>query len=104
MRTCKIVDFAVTSNRSKIERKQNNYLDPTWEEKVTVEHEEDGDNNNWRSWKLEDEWGPSKLKYYWDWPVYIEESWRLEETCCHLNSCEKPSANAGVKKSRKGIS
>ena len=25
----------------------------------------------------------------------------LEETCCHSNSSEKPSANAGVKNSQK---
>ena len=24
---------------------------------------------------------------------------RLEKTCCHTNSCEKPSANAGMKNS-----
>ena len=28
---------------------------------------------------------------------YWEGSWRLEETCCHSNSSEKPSANADVK-------
>ena len=28
-----------------------------------------------------------------------EESWRLEEICCHSDSSEKPSANADVKKS-----
>ena len=28
-----------------------------------------------------------------------EESWRLEETCCHSDSSEKPSANADVKNS-----
>ena len=26
-----------------------------------------------------------------------DESWRLGETCCHLNSNEKPSANNDVK-------
>ena len=30
---------------------------------------------------------------------YWEESWRLEETCCHSDSSEKPSASAGVKNS-----
>ena len=29
------------------------------------------------------------------------DSSRLEETCCHLNSRKKPSANAGVKNSQK---
>ena len=43
------------------------------------------------------EWGPSKRQHYWKRPEYCEESWRLEETCCHSNSSEKPSANADVK-------
>ena len=29
----------------------------------------------------------------------LDESWRLEETCCHSNSSEKPSANTDVKNS-----
>ena len=29
-----------------------------------------------------------------------EESWRLEETCGHLNSSESPSANTDVKNSK----
>ena len=28
-----------------------------------------------------------------------DESWRLEETCCHSDSSEKPSKNADVKNS-----
>ena len=28
-----------------------------------------------------------------------EKSWRLEETCCHSDSIERPSAYAGVKNS-----
>ena len=32
---------------------------------------------------------------------YYEESWRPEDTCCHLDSSEKPSTNAGVKISKK---
>ena len=32
-------------------------------------------------------------------PEYWEESWRLEDTCCHSNSSERPSANADVKNS-----
>ena len=31
-----------------------------------------------------------------DRPEYGEESWRLD-TCCHLNSNERPLANADVK-------
>ena len=30
---------------------------------------------------------------------YCEECWRLEETFCHSNSSERPSANFGVKNS-----
>ena len=36
--------------------------------------------------------------FFYDWPEYWEESWKLEETCCHSNSSRKPSANTGVKK------
>ena len=32
-----------------------------------------------------------------------EESWRLEETCCHSNSSEKPSTDADVKNSKRGF-
>ena len=37
----------------------------------------------------------SKLHHYW---VILKKSWRLEETCCHSNSSERPSANVDVKK------
>ena len=40
-----------------------------------------------------------KLLYYWERPEYWEESWRLEETCYHSNSSERPSANADMKNS-----
>ena len=36
-----------------------------------------------------------------DRPEYWEESWKLEETCCHSNSSEKPSFNTGVKNSKR---
>ena len=39
-----------------------------------------------------------RLHHYHDWPEYGEESWRLEETCCHSNSNEKSSANDRIKK------
>ena len=45
----------------------------------------------------------SKRQYICDQSEYCEESWRLEETCAHSNSNEKPSANAGVKKTRKEV-
>ena len=34
-----------------------------------------------------------------DRPEYWEESWRVEENCCHSNSSEKQSADADVKNS-----
>ena len=46
---------------------------------------------------------PSKLLHYWEWPEYWEESWRLEGTCCHSKSSERPVANADVKNSNEQI-
>ena len=45
---------------------------------------------------------PSKLQHYQDQTKYWEESWRLEETCCHSDSSGKLSANAGVKNYQMG--
>ena len=42
---------------------------------------------------------PSKRQYFWERTEYWEESWRLEETCCHSDSSERPSAYADVKNS-----
>ena len=53
------------------------------------------------TWRLEDEWRPSKLQHYWEQPEYWEESWRLEETCCHSVSREKPSSKIDVKNSQR---
>ena len=36
----------------------------------------------------------------WRSAKYSEESWRPEETCCRQDSCEKPPANARMKKSQ----
>ena len=49
--------------------------------------------------ELADEWRPSKPLHYCERPEYWEESWRLEETCCHSNSSERPSANTDEKNS-----
>ena len=46
-------------------------------------------------------WILSKLLHCWDRPEYWEESWILEETCCHSNSSEKSIANSGVKNSQR---
>ena len=43
---------------------------------------------------------PSKQQHCWDQSEYKEEFRRLDETCCHSDSCEKQSANAGVKNSK----
>ena len=50
---------------------------------------------DWRTWKLD---GQVETIQITDGPEYWEESWRLEETCCHLNSIERLSANVDVKK------
>ena len=47
-----------------------------------------------------EEWRPSKLLHCRERPEYWEESWRLEETCCHSNFRERPSANVDVKNSQ----
>ena len=38
-----------------------------------------------------------RLLHYWERPEYWEGSYRLEETCCHSNSIEWPSAKADMK-------
>ena len=45
-------------------------------------------------------WRPSKQQHYWERSEYWEESWRLEETCCHSNSSGRPSTGADVKNSK----
>ena len=54
----------------------------------------------WKTLKSENKWRPFKLQHYWERPEYWEKSRRLEETCCHSNSSERPSADAGVKNSQ----
>ena len=112
---CKIVDFAVPADhRIKLKEceKKDKYLDLARELKKTMEHEGDNYTNcdwcfwysnyrtikrNWRTWKLSDKWRPSKLTHYWKHPEYWEESLRLDETCCHSNSNERPSAKTDMK-------
>ena len=36
---------------------------------------------------------------YWKRSEYWEGSWRLEETCCHSNSSERPSGKTDEKNS-----
>ena len=102
-RTCKIVDFA---------EKKDKYLDlarelkKLWNMQVTIiliVIGAFGTVTKGLLKGLEDlEVGrPSKLQHYWERPEYWEKSWRLEETCCHSNSSERPSANADVKNSKR---
>ena len=72
---------------------------------IYVEHVTNGNTNcNWRSKKkkgknrqFEDKSWSSKLQHYWERPQYWEESWRLEETCCHSDSSEGLLVNIGGK-------
>ena len=82
MRICKIVDFAVPADhRIKLKEceKMDKYLDLVWKLKKTMKHEGDNYTNwdwcflysklkdcqrDWRTWKLEDDWKPSKLQHY----------------------------------------
>ena len=41
-----------------------------------------------------------QIQHYWEQPEYWEASWRLEETCCHSNASEKPSAKTDAKNSK----
>ena len=41
--------------------------------------------------------GLETIQHYNDLAEYQEESWWLEETCCHLNSAQKPSGNTNMK-------
>ena len=42
---------------------------------------------------------PSIPQHYYNCLGYLKGSWRLEETCCHSNSREKPLVKVGVKNS-----
>ena len=46
---------------------------------------------DWKSWKSK---GESKLQNCLGQPEFSEESKISEETCCHSESSERPSANA----------
>ena len=80
-RTCKIVDFAVPADhriKLKDSEKKDKYLDlarelkKLWNMKVTIipigigtfGTVTKGLLKDWRTWKLEDEWRPSKLQHY----------------------------------------
>ena len=105
-RTCKIVDFAVPAECEK----KDKYLDlakelkKLWNMPVTIIPIIIGAFGTVTKGLLKgledlEVGGPFKLLHYWERPEYWEESWRLEETCCHSDSSEKPSANADAKNS-----
>ena len=39
-------------------------------------------------------------QHWWDWLEYSEESWRPEDSRCHLDSSERQSTNSGIKNSQ----
>ena len=121
-RICKIVDFAVpTEQRIKLKEceKKDKYLNLARELKKTMKHEGDDCTNCdycfWHSdWRIIK--GSEGFGSWWtsgDHPndSIIEDGQntekspgdlrRLEETCYHLNSCGKSSANAVVKNSKR---
>ena len=112
--TCKIVDFAVPADHKmklKEIEKNDKFLDLARELKkisnmnVTIipivigafGTVTKGLLKGLGAWRLAEEWRPSKLQHCWERPKYWEESWRLDETCCHSGSSERPSAIADVK-------
>ena len=76
-----------------------------------MEYESDGDTNcnrctcysherigkDTEGYGKKDEGRTSKLQHSWDRLEYLEESYRLDEICCHSNASGKPSVNAGIK-------
>ena len=74
-----------------------------------IDHKSDGDTNcNWcaqysyqRISISTGELGNKSTSGHHLNPSEYQESWGLEETCCHWYSSEKPSADAGVKNSQK---
>ena len=111
-RILKIVDFAVPADhRIKLKewKRKDKYFDlarelkKLWNMKVTIIPIVIGAfgtvTKGLLKEDLADEWRPSKQQHYWKRPEYWEESWRLEETCSHSVSSERPSANADVKNS-----
>ena len=116
-RTWKIVDFAVPADhrvKLKESEKMEKYLDLIWEMKklwnmkvtiIPIVIGAFGTVTKGLIKRLEDlkkqkEWRPSKLLHYWERPEYWEVSWRLGDTCCLSDSCERPSASANVKNSQ----
>ena len=114
MRICKIIDFAVPADhRINLKESENKdkYLDlareikKLWNMKVTIVPIVIGALGTVTKGLLKgledlEVGGLSKRQHCWGRPESWDESWRLEETCCHSNSSEKPSANTDVKNSK----
>ena len=113
-RICKIVDFAVPADhRIKLKQceKRDKYLDlarelkKLWNMKVTFipivigafGTVTKGLLKGLEDLEVGDRVETTKQQHYWKRPEYWEESWKLEETCCHSISSEIPSAYADVK-------
>ena len=107
----RIDDNNNNDNNLKKSEKKDKYLDLTreikkmWNMKVTIVPIVIGvlgtvTKGLLKGLELADGWRLSKRQHCWGRPEYWDESWRLEETCCHSNSSEKPSANIDVKNSR----
>ena len=111
-RTCKIVDFAVPADhriKLKESEKKDKYLDfarelkKLWNMQVTIIPiviDAFGTVTKGLLKGLEDlEVGGRVETIQTTALLRTEESWRLEETCCHSDFSEKPSALADVKSS-----
>ena len=115
---CKIVDFAVPDDhRIKLKEceKKDKYLDlarelkKLWNMQATIIPIVIGVFGTLTKGllkgleDLEDGGRVETIQNYWERPEYEEESWRLEETCYHSDSSEKPLANVDVKSSNEWI-
>ena len=108
-RTCRVIDFAVQADhrvKIKAREKSDKYLYLTRELRKWrwyqlqlghLEHFPKVCKEYRNSWKSVNEPRPSRQQRYGDRLEYWEEFWRSEETCCHSDSREIPSANACVK-------
>ena len=104
------MDFAVSASHRvhlKESEKRDKYPDLARELKKHGTWKGNGDSNHnrcvWNNLQRISK-GTRRLRnqrqqHYQDQPEYWEESWRLEETCCHSKFNEKLSARSGVKNS-----
>ena len=99
---------ACTKRSGNVLKEPCKYQDLTWELKKTMEHDRGSNTNIVRAlwtipkglWKgLEDLEirGQVETIQTSGFQRSARILWRVLETCCHSNSCEKPSTNVGVK-------